>query len=126
MKALIAFFYIRMRARDANGKYKKGKYSNLDHLEMPYGTLQKKFKIPCGSIAPAIDELLEKGFITIKHLGGTYRHDKTIYAWSDNWVIWREGVVFNTRNKDPKRGFQGKNLGAVKKILRFISTRTLY
>ena len=63
MKAVIAFLDIRKRAKNRQGKFKKGKFSNLDHLEMPYGTLQKKYKIPRGSIAPAIDELLEKGFI---------------------------------------------------------------
>lgn len=114
MKTLIAFLDIRIRAKGKKGKPINGKFINLDCLEMPYNTLEKKYKIPRGSIAPAIDALLAKGFLSIKHAGGTFRHDKTIYAWCDNWLLWQDGIVFSERANDVKRGFQGKKLGAVK------------
>jgi len=114
MKVLIAILDSRIRAKDNRGKYINNKFSNLDNLKMPYDTLENKWKISRGSIAPAFDALLEKGFLTIKKHGGIYRGDKTIYAWSDNWVIWRKGMVFEIRAKDVKRGYQGQGLGAAK------------
>jgi hypothetical protein len=120
MKVLVAILDNRMRetqgkAKDKKGAKRKPKFINLDRLEIPYKTLEKKFKIPCGSIPRAIDDVLAKGFVTISHQGGAYKHDKNLYAWSDNYLFWKKGTVFAERKKDVKRGFQGKNLGAVAK-----------
>jgi len=56
---------------------------NLHQLEIPYGALEKVYKINRSSIPAAIDELLAKGFNEIVHRGGAYKHDKSIYAWSE-------------------------------------------
>jgi hypothetical protein len=124
MKFLIAILDSRIRAKNSRGKFIKGKFINLNNLEMPYYTLEKKYKMPRGSITPALDELLAKGFLTIKKLGGIYRGDKSIYAWSDNWVMWKEGIIYGKRERDVKRGFQGKRLGAArkKKVRKKLST----
>lgn len=54
----------------------------------------------------AIDQLLEKGFLTVVHAGGLYRHDKAVYALSDSWIIWKPGMTFQIREKEKiKRGF---------------------
>lgn len=63
-------------------------------------------------IIRAIDELLAKGFIKIISRGGAYKQDKSVYGLSDQWRWWSSGVVFNTRTKEPRRGYQGRKLGA--------------
>ncbi len=118
IKILIALLDNRQRENNSQARTKKGnirkpQFINLDRLEIPYGMLEKVYKIPRSSIPGAIDELLARGFVTISYHGGTYKHDKSKYAWSDNWGIWKPGTVFSKRPKDTiKRGYQGKKLGA--------------
>lgn len=88
MKLIIALLDSRQRepsskAKDRKGVKRKPKFTNLDHLEMPYGTLEKTYNIPRGSIPQTLDEALAKGFIKIMHRGGAYKHDKAVYGWSD-------------------------------------------
>ncbi len=122
VKVLIALLDIRKResksqARDKKGARRTPRYTNLNNLEMPYKTLQKKFKIPQQGITKAIDELMGKGFIDIRHHGGMGEHDKTIYALIDDYLRWTPGMVFKKRERDIRRGYQGKLMGAVKKKL---------
>ena len=58
---------------------------NCDSLSFTYIEAEKKFGITKSRFSRAIDELLAKGFITIKHAGGGYQQDKSVYALSDNW-----------------------------------------
>lgn len=76
---------------------------------MTYGELEKKYWIKTQSATHAIDELLAKGFIEIRHKGGAYKHDKFVYALVGNWMLWRKGdPPFSERKKDSvKRGYQG-------------------
>ncbi|MBW2321723.1 MAG: hypothetical protein JRF31_13020 [Deltaproteobacteria bacterium] len=53
------------KAKDKKGNKRKLKFINLDRLEIPYGTLEKVYKISRSNIPTAIDELLAKGFIKI-------------------------------------------------------------
>jgi len=120
IKVLIALLDNRQRekssmAKDKKGNKRKHKFINLDRLEIPYGTLEKVYKIPRSSIPPAIDELLAKGFVKIRHHGGAFKHDKSKYAWSDNYLLWTLGAEpFETRPKREKHGYQGRKLGAIK------------
>ena len=59
--------------------------------------------------------MLAKGFITIKHQGGAYKHDKSLYGLSDNYLLWEKGHIFKKRKKSLKKGYQGKQLGAAAK-----------
>ena len=93
IKVLIAL--LDNRKREPTGKAKDKKkvnrdpiFFNLHELEIPYGVLEKVYKINRSSIPAAIDELLAKGFMTIGHPGGAYKHDKSIYVWSDNYLNW--------------------------------------
>ena len=121
IKIVIALLDNRNRERPSEAKDKKGnkrkpKFTNLDRLEIPYGTLEKKYKIGHSSIPSAIDELLAKGFIEISYHGGRYKHDKSRYSWSDNYLLWNKDTEpFAVRPRGEKRGYQGKMLGAVKK-----------
>jgi hypothetical protein len=120
MLVVIHLLDIRKREAPRNAKDKKGnkckpRFINLDHLEIPYGVLEKVYKINRSSIPVAIDELLAKGFIKIVHCGGAYKHDKSIYAWSDNYLMWTPGMKpFSKRPKRERHGYQGRRLGATK------------
>ncbi len=102
-------------SKDSKGNKRKPNFINLDCLEIPYGTLEKVYKINRSSIPGAIDELLEKGFIKISYHGGACKHDKSKYAWSDNYLLWRpETAPFEIRPKRARHGYQGRKIGATK------------
>jgi hypothetical protein len=120
-KVLIALLDNRMqenpnKAKDKKGNKRKPQFINLDRLEIPYGTLEKVYKIPRSSIPGAIDELLAKGFMKISYHGGACRHDKSQYAWSDDYLLWTPGSrPLASRPKREKHGYQGRRLGATNK-----------
>ena len=78
---------------------------NGDNLTFSYIEL-KKLGITQPRGTRGFDELLAKGFITIKHHGGGYQKDQNIYALSNQWLLWRKGIVFEKRPQVMKRGFQ--------------------
>lgn len=114
IKVLIALmdariFEKRGQAKDKKGRPRKPKCINLDSLEMPYGTLEKVYKIPARRIPYAIDELLAKGFIRITYRGGAMKHDKSRYALVNDYLLWRpDSQPFATRPKGVSRGCQGR------------------
>lgn len=116
VKLLILFLDKRRFEYRKNRKGKK-KYvcTNADNITLTYNELKKEYGWIHQTIARAIDELLEKGFIEIVERGGAYQRHKTVYKLSDNWCIWQEGTVFATREKDVKRGFQRSAKKASKK-----------
>ena len=57
---------------------------NRDSIHFTYIEAEKKYGISKPRFTRAISELLAKGFISIKHHGGAYRQDKTVFALSDN------------------------------------------
>jgi hypothetical protein len=92
-------------------KDKKGKKKTIwidDNINMTYIELEKKYGVSRPRIVRAIDALLAKGFIEIRHHGGVCQKDKTIYAMSEKYLLWSPGVVFEQRQYDLKRGYQGK------------------
>ena len=79
---------------------------NCDSLIFTYIEAKEKYQITKSRFSRAIDDLLEKGFITIKHKGGGYQQDKSVYALSDQWRFWRPGTVFEERKRESvQRGF---------------------
>jgi len=103
----------RKNARDKKNNKRKPKFTNLNSLEIPYGTLEKVYKISRGKIPPAIDELLSKGFIKISYHGGACKHDKSLYALSNNYLLWTKGTApFEVRPRRERHGYQGRKLGA--------------
>ncbi len=102
-------------AKDRKGNKRKPIFTNLDCLEVPYGTLEKVYKINRSSIPSAFDELLAKGFIKISYHGGACKHDKNKYALSDDYLLWTpESAPFEVRPKREKHGYQGRRIGATK------------
>jgi hypothetical protein len=129
MRFLIALFDVRIRERLSKAKDRKGVkrdpvFINLDKLEMPYTVLEKKYKMNQQGIVRGKDELLAKGFIKITHEGGLGEHDKAKYALIDDFLNWKHGMEpIRLRNRDVKRGYQGKGLGAVKNKTRSQNVR---
>lgn len=111
--------------RDMDNQYR---CTNANNITMTYKELENiynagkenknlpKSGIKRPRIIRAIDDLLAKGFIIIVSHGGAYRQDKSIYGLSDQWQWWCEGMVCNTRPKEPKKGYQGRRIGATKQI----------
>lgn len=104
---LLILFTKRRTAKIGKGRSKKWICTNCDNLNIPYVEYERKFKITKQRLVRAIDDLLAKGFIECKHTGGTCRYDKSIYALSDQWVLWRPEMIIFIRPKDPiARGFR--------------------
>ena len=120
MKIVFALLDNRQREKPCEAKDKKRnkrnpKFINLDRLEIPYGTLEKVYKMNRSSIPSAIDELLAKGFIKISYHGGACKHDKNRYALSDDYLLWTpKSAPFEVRPKREKHGYQGRRIGATK------------
>jgi len=86
------------------GKKQKRICKNCDSLNVTYVEFKKK-GITQPRMTRALDQLLEKGFLTVVHQGGAFQQDKAVYALSENWQFWRPGTVFETRKKETvKRG----------------------
>jgi hypothetical protein len=119
MKIIIALLDNRRQepksqAKDKKGRKRRPKFTNLDCLEIPYGVLEKVYRIPKGTIPRALDEIMEKGFVTLSYHGGNFVHDKSKYCWSDNYLLWKPGCEpFAKRPARPKYGFQGQGKGAI-------------
>ena len=81
--------------------------TNADSLSFSYIEAKNKYGITQPRFTRGIDELMAKGFITIKHLGGAYKQDKTVYSLSEEWLFWRPGRVCAERLRDTcQRGFR--------------------
>jgi len=79
---------------------------NGDSINITYTEFKREYGITQPKLTRAIDQLLEKGFLSVVHPGGLYRHDKAVYALSDNWLIWKPGMTFQKRERETvKRGF---------------------
>ena len=103
------------KAKDKKGVKRKPRFINLESLVIPYGTLEKVYKISRSNIPAAIDELLAKGFIRISYHGGACKHDMSKYALSDNYLFWTKTTApFETRPKRERHGYQGRRLGVTK------------
>jgi hypothetical protein len=115
-KLLLLFLDKRIREPQPKGRRGPAKFINLNCIEMTYSELETKYGVSRQTITRALDELLEKGFIEIRHHGGTFRHEKTIYAIVDNWLFWKPGdPPCSTRKPESKRGYQGREIGASRK-----------
>jgi hypothetical protein len=79
---------------------------NCDKLNITYTEFKNKYGITQPRMTRAIDQLLAKGFLSIVNPGGTFRQDKAVYKLSDNWTLWRPGMVFESRERESvARGF---------------------
>ena len=89
------------------GKKEKKVCTNCDSIPFTQIEANRKYGITQPRFNRAIDQLLAKGFISIKHQGGACQGDKSIYALVDIWQLWRPGAVFEVREQDPvERGFR--------------------
>jgi hypothetical protein len=79
---------------------------NRDAIQFSYLEAGKKYGITKPRFARGVDDLLAKGFLTVKHFGGGFQRDQSVYGLSDQWRFWRPGTVFERRPKENiTRGF---------------------
>ena len=79
---------------------------NCDKINITYTELKNKYGITQPRVTRAIDQLLEKGFISRVYPGGTYRQDKAVFSLLDRWLLWRQDMVLEKREKESvQRGF---------------------
>jgi len=102
---MLIYFLGKRKFQQPNKKSKTRICVNEDNLTLTYIECEK-LGITQPRATRGFDELLAKGFITIKHHGGSYKKDKNTYALSNQWMLWRKGTVFEKRPKAVKRGFQ--------------------
>lgn len=103
---LILFLAKRQFIRQGKPGKEKRICINTDSICFTYLEAKKKYGISKPRFTRAIEDLMAKGFIKIVHQGGAYKQDKSIYSLSEQWCIWHEGVVFETRNRAiVKRGY---------------------
>ena len=89
-----------------NGKKNSFQCTNNHHISFTYKEAQEKYGLTIPRFIRAIDDLLEKGFIKIEHSGGGIEGDKTIYALSNSYLLWKEGsVLYKRETYSVKRGF---------------------
>jgi hypothetical protein len=108
----LLILFLGKRSFDRLGKKQNKKYvcSNSDSIFFTYVEARPKYGFSKPRFTRAIDDLLAKGFIEVKHPGGAYKRDKTRYALSVNWTFWNSGTVFNRRKVDiVERGYRKPN-----------------
>lgn len=91
-------------------KGEKSKPSRIDDnkFTLTYKELESR-GISQARATRAFDELLAKGFIEIVRQGGCFDKDKSVYALTDDFKMWRPGhPPVRVRVRDIKRGFQKK------------------
>ena len=89
----------------SSAKRNKRICTNSDNITFTYKEAES-LGISKPAFTRALDELLAKGFLEIVHQGGACQGDKTIFKLSDKWRLWRPGIVFSERKKEPvSRGF---------------------
>ena len=80
--------------------------TNCDSINITYTEFENQYGITQPRMTRAIDQLLEKGFISRVYSGGTYRQDKAIFSLSEKWMLWRKGIVYERRKSESvERGF---------------------
>lgn len=105
-QVLVLFLGKRHMKLIKHGKREEWVCTNCDDLNFTYIEAEKEYGITKSRFSRAIGELLAKGFISIAHRGGGFKQDKSIYALSNNWMLWQPGMVFETRKKvKVQRGF---------------------
>lgn len=102
---MLIYFLGKRDFRKPNKKSKARTCVNEDNLKFSYIEL-KKLGITQPRGTRGFDELLAKGFITIKHHGGGCQKDLNVYALSNQWLLWKKGRVIEERPQVMKRGFQ--------------------
>nr|MBC8360920.1 hypothetical protein [Candidatus Desulfatibia profunda] len=104
---LLILFTKRKFNRIGIKKSKKYVCVNCNSLNISYVEYENSYGITQPRLTRAIDDLLAKGFLECKHAGGACKQDKSVYAFSDQWVLWQPGMIIFTRLKDGiKRGFR--------------------
>ena len=85
---------------------------NNGNIVFPYAEAENKFGITRPRFQRAIDQLVEKGFLDIKHAGGGLMKDTSKYSISERWQDYgTDSFIQRNRKKDVRGlGFKKKEL----------------
>ena len=85
---------------------------NNGEIVFPYAEAENKFGITRPRFQRAIDQLVEKGFLDIKHAGGGLMKDTSKYSISERWQDYgTDSFIQRNRKKDVRGlGFKKKEL----------------
>ena len=111
----VLFLFLKRRQMVKSGR-KQGKeqwvIGNNGEIVFPYAEAENKFGITRPRFQRAIDQLVEKGFLDIKHAGGGMMKDISKYSISDRWLNYgTKNFIHKHRKKDTRGlGFKKKEL----------------
>jgi hypothetical protein len=105
---LLILFLSKRSIETIGGKGKeRRRCTNKNSLSVTY-IEREKLGITQPRATRGLDELLAKGFLEQTHAGGAYKRDRATYGLSDKWRLWTPGIIFETRKRDVRRGFQNR------------------
>jgi len=105
----LLFFVLARRRYEKQGPKGREKWTivNGASIHLTYAEFARKYRITGPKLTRAIDQLLSRGFLEVVHVGGGFQKDKSVYALSEKWTLWRPGLCFEAREKDTvNRGFR--------------------
>ena len=89
--------------------------TNCDNIIFTYVEAKEQYGITKARFTKARDQFLTKGFMRIKKQAGACEKDKNVYAVSENWRLWRPGIIFEKREKVTiQKGFLNNPVTAAK------------
>lgn len=88
----------------------RGEWIITNNGEIEFTYLEaKRYGINKGQFTRAIDQLIDRGFLSVEETGGAYRRHKSLYRLIDNWKWYgtKDFKPGEARRPDPvKRGYR--------------------
>ena len=85
IKVYLIFLTKRQMGRVKRPKGPKYEIANNGEIVFTYLEAEQKYGFSKKQFSKALDDLVEKGFLDIEHLGGACQRDKSMYAISERW-----------------------------------------
>jgi len=110
-KVLLWFMYRRQMTKIGRNGKEKWIICNNGEIYFTYSEAQKKYNLTRPRFQRAIDDLIDKGFIEINHLGGGMMKDPSTYSISEKWKDYgTDNFKVAPRKKDTRKlGFASGN-----------------
>jgi len=103
-KVLFWFLYRRQVRKVGRKGKEKWTVVNNGEIIFTYSEAQKKYKLTRPRFQRAIDDLIDKGFIEINHLGGGMMKDPSTYSISEKWRNYgNDNFKVSPRKKDKRK-----------------------
>lgn len=90
-------------------KKKKTTTYQQDNIKLTYIELQSPpLSYAQETIRRSFEQLRKHGFVELDNQGGAYHADCNTYRLIDKWRNWKKDDNFDKKEKDCKRGYQGR------------------